>query len=402
MSTQWPNNSTQAGSSQPKENAERAKNIAAQGQPLHEQKKLRVIISGGGTGGHIFPAISIANALKAKVESIEILFVGANGRMEMEKVPAAGYEIVGLTISGLQRKLTTANLLLPFKVIGSVTQAMGIIKSFKPNVAIGVGGYASGPLLLAAGLKGVPILIQEQNSYAGITNKYLSRYASKICVAYPGMERFFPKEKIILTGNPVRQDINNLEGKHARGIELFGLNPNKKTVLVIGGSLGALTINKSIEKLLPEFAKHDVQLVWQTGKGYFEKAKQAVKPYEGQGIRAFDFIQKMDYAYAAADLVISRAGASSVSELCIVNKPCILIPSPNVAEDHQTKNAMALVNHNAAILVKDSEAMDKLGDELFSLLNNEKQLNILRDNIARLAMHDAAGIIANEVLKLAK
>lgn len=402
MSTQWPNNLAQTGTTQPNENGERAHSIAGQGQPLYEQKKIRVIISGGGTGGHIFPAISIANALKQKVEGIEILFVGANGRMEMEKVPAAGYEIVGLNISGIQRRLTTANLTLPFKLLGSVKQSMRIIKDFKPNVAVGVGGYASGPLLLAASLKKIPFVIQEQNSYAGVTNKFLGKWAQKICVAYPGMERFFPADKIILTGNPVRQDINNLEGKRIRGIELFGLNPNKKTVLVIGGSLGALTINKSIEKLLPEFAKHDIQLVWQTGKGYFEQAKQAVKQYEGQGIRAFDFIQKMDYAYAIADAVISRAGASSVSELCLVHKASILVPSPNVAEDHQTQNAMALVNQNAAILVNDNEAMDKLGDAVFNLLNDDKKLNDLQQNIARLAMHDAATIIANEVLKLVK
>ncbi len=402
MSTQWPNNLAKTGITKPHENGERAQSIAGQGQPLYEQKKIRVIISGGGTGGHIFPAIAIANALKQKVEGIEILFVGANGRMEMEKVPAAGYNIVGLNISGIQRRLTTANLTLPFKLLGSVKQSMSIIKNFKPDVAVGVGGYASGPLLLAASLKKLPFIIQEQNSYAGVTNKFLGKWAEKICVAYPGMERFFPADKIILTGNPVRQDINNLEGKRIRGIELFGLNPNKKTVLVIGGSLGALTINKSIEKLLAEFAKYDIQLVWQTGKGYFEQAKQAVKQYEGQGIRAFDFIQKMDYAYAVADAVISRAGASSVSELCLVHKASILVPSPNVAEDHQTQNAMALVNQNAAILVKDNEAMDKLGNAIFNLLNDDKKLNNLQQNIARLAMHDAATIIANEVLKFVK
>lgn len=380
----------------------RAGAFAAQGQSSTQGKKLRVIISGGGTGGHIFPAISIANALKEKVEGIEILFVGANGRMEMEKVPAAGYEIVGLNISGIQRRLSTANLSLPFKLIGSVRQSAKIIKNFKPNVVVGVGGYASGPLLLAATIKKVPVLIQEQNSYAGVTNKFLGKWADKICVAYPNMERFFPADKIIFTGNPVRQDINNLEGKRARAIELFGLDPNKKTVLVIGGSLGARTINQSIEKLLPQLAAQNLQLVWQTGKGYFDKAKDAVAPYEGSFLRAFDFIQKMDYAYALADVVISRAGASSVSELCIVHKPCILVPSPNVAEDHQTKNAMTLVNHNAAVLVKDNEAQDKLGPELFALINNDKKLNDLEQNIARLAMHNAAGIIANEVLKLVK
>lgn len=384
------------------DNASRAKNISAQSQPFKEKKNIRVIISGGGTGGHIFPAISIANALKQKVEGIEILFVGANGRMEMEKIPAAGYDIVGLDIIGIQRKLTLSNLSVPFKLWGSVMQSRRIIKDFKPDVAVGVGGYASGPLLLAASMKKVPTLIQEQNSYAGITNKFLAKKAKKICVAYPNMERFFPADKIIITGNPVRQDIKNLEGKKARGCELFGLNPNKKTVLVIGGSLGARTINHAIENILPQFAKKDIQLVWQTGKGYYDRAKNAVRRFEGQGIRAFDFIQKMDYAYAVADVVISRAGASSVSELCIVHKPCILIPSPNVAEDHQTKNAMALVNSNAAVLVKDNQAIQQLEKTLFELLGNDKKMHELEVNIARLAMHDSANIIANEVLKLIK
>lgn len=400
---QWPKNLAFAGNTQSSENAGQAGSFAEQGQSsVHEKKTIKVIISGGGTGGHIFPAISIANALKAKVTGIEILFVGANGRMEMEKVPAAGYKIIGLNISGIQRRLTTANLSLPFKLIGSVRQSAKIIKEFNPNVVIGVGGYASGPLLLAATMKKVPVLIQEQNSYAGVTNKFLGKWADKICVAYPGMERFFPKEKIILTGNPVRQDINNLEGKRQRGLELFGLDPNKKTILIIGGSLGARTINQAIDNTLSKFARNNVQIVWQTGKGYYDKAKAAVKPYEGQGLRALDFIQKMDYAYAVADMVISRAGASSVSELCIVHKACILVPSPNVAEDHQTQNAMALVNHNAAVLVKDTEAIQKLGDIALELLKNDKKLLDLERNIAHLAMHNSAEIIANEVIKLVK
>jgi UDP-N-acetylglucosamine--N-acetylmuramyl-(pentapeptide) pyrophosphoryl-undecaprenol N-acetylglucosamine transferase len=405
---QWPKSSTGGGiflfamQAKSNDNAGQAGSFAEQGQSVYAKKKVKVIISGGGTGGHIFPAISIANALKAKVDGIEILFVGANGRMEMEKVPAAGYKIVGLNISGIQRRITTANLSLPFKLIGSVRQSSKIIKEFNPDVVVGVGGYASGPLLLAATLKKLPVLIQEQNSYAGVTNKFLSKWADKICVAYPNMERFFPKEKIILTGNPVRQDINNLEGKRQRGIELFGLDPNKKTILIIGGSLGARTINQAIENTLSKFARNNIQIVWQTGKTYFEKAKLAVKPYEGQGIRALDFIQKMDYAYSVADMVISRAGASSVSELCIVHKPCILVPSPNVAEDHQTQNAMALVNHNAAVLVKDTEAIQKLGDIAIELLNNEKKLLDLERNIAHLAMHNSAEIIANEVLNLIK
>lgn len=405
---QWPNQSTNSGiflfamQAKSNDNANQAGAFAEQGQSVYAKKKVKIIISGGGTGGHIFPAISIANALKAKVDGIEILFVGANGRMEMEKVPAAGYNIVGLNISGIQRRITTANLSLPFKLIGSVRQSSKIIKEFNPDVVVGVGGYASGPLLLAATLKKLPVLIQEQNSYAGVTNKFLGKWADKICVAYPGMERFFPKEKIILTGNPVRQDINNLEGKRQRGIELFGLDPNKKTILIIGGSLGARTINQAIENTLSKFARNNIQIVWQTGKTYFDKAKLAVKPHEGQGIRALDFIQKMDYAYAVADMVISRAGASSVSELCIVHKPCILVPSPNVAEDHQTQNAMALVNHNAAVLVKDNEAIQKLGDIAIELLRNEKKLLDLERNIAHLAMHNSAEIIANEVLNLIK
>ena len=363
-------------------------------------RPLKIIVSGGGTGGHIFPAIAIANAIKALRPDTEFLFVGAEGKMEMEKVPAAGYKIEGLWISGLQRKLTLSNLAFPFKVVSSLLKAKKILKTFEPDAAIGTGGFASGPLLQMAAKRGIVTLIQEQNSYPGITNKILSKNVNRICVAYSGMEKYFPKEKILMTGNPIRQDILSLEGKRERGLETFGLNGDKKIILVIGGSLGARTINESILKCLETFEKNNIQLVWQTGKGFHETAKNAVAKYDGKGIKAFDFIQKMDYAYAVADMVISRAGASSVSELCLVKKPCILIPSPNVAEDHQTKNAMALVTYNAAILIKDAEAREKLCNEALALINDVIQCNKLSENISRLAFQDSANVIANEVLSL--
>lgn len=363
-------------------------------------KPFKIIVSGGGTGGHIFPAIAIANAIKAIRPDTEFLFVGAEGKMEMEKVPAAGYKIQGLWISGFQRKLTLSNLAFPFKVISSLMRANKILKSFQPDAVIGTGGFASGPMLQVAAKNGIPTLIQEQNSYAGVTNKILSKKVNRICVAYSGMEKFFPKEKIILTGNPVRQDILHLEGKRERGLEQFGLDSTKKTILVIGGSLGARTINESIVNCLDAFEKNNIQLIWQTGKGYFETAKQAVAKYENKGIKAFDFIQKMDHAYAVADVVISRAGASSVSELCLVKKPTILIPSPNVAEDHQTKNAMALVTHNAAIIIKDSESREKLKDQAIALIKDEEACFKLSENISGLALVDSAIIIANEVISL--
>ena len=363
---------------------------------------LKVIISGGGTGGHIFPAIAIANALKQRVNNIDILFVGAQGRMEMEKVPAAGYKIEGLWISGLQRKLTLKNLAFPFKVVASILKARKILKNFKPDVVIGVGGYASGPMLRVAAGAGVSTLIQEQNSYPGITNRMLAKKVNRICVAYDGMDKYFPKEKIILTGNPVRQDILNLEGKKERALEHFGLAPGKKNLLVIGGSLGARTINESIKQSLEIFKKNNIQVIWQTGKGYYSLAHEAVKNYEAHGIKAYDFINKMDLAYAFADVVVSRAGASSVSELCLVKKPAILIPLPSAAEDHQTKNAMALVNHRAALLVKDSEAGEKLAGTILDLLNNEQERIKLGENIIRLAFKDSADVIASEILSLVK
>jgi UDP-N-acetylglucosamine--N-acetylmuramyl-(pentapeptide) pyrophosphoryl-undecaprenol N-acetylglucosamine transferase len=361
----------------------------------------RIIISGGGTGGHIFPAIAIANALKEKCSGlVEILFVGAEGRMEMEKVPAAGYKIEALWISGLQRKLTVKNLSFPFKVISSLIKANKIMKSFKPDAVVGTGGYASGPMLRVASNAGVPTLIQEQNSYPGITNKILSKKVDRICVAYEGMQHYFPASKIILTGNPVRQDILKLDGKKARALEFFNLHADKKTVLVIGGSLGARTINESIATKLNVFSENNIQLIWQTGKGFINQANEVVAPYEAKGIRVSEFISKMDYAYAAADVVISRAGASSVSELCLVKKACILVPSPNVAEDHQTKNAMALVNHQAALLVKDSEAKNELVEKTIALLSDNALKLKLESNIAKMAFADSAMVIANEILNL--
>jgi UDP-N-acetylglucosamine--N-acetylmuramyl-(pentapeptide) pyrophosphoryl-undecaprenol N-acetylglucosamine transferase len=364
-------------------------------------KQLKVILSGGGTGGHIFPAIAIANELKKIVPSADILFVGALGKMEMEKVPAAGYKIIGLPIAGLQRKLTLSNFKLPFLIIKSLLKTRKIIQQFQPHVVVGTGGYASGPLLRSANAMQIPSLIQEQNSYAGITNKLLSKKASKICVAYEGMETFFPKEKILLTGNPVRQDLKNVKQNKEEAIRFFKLNSQKKTVLVIGGSLGARVINESIGLGLDTLVKNNTQLIWQTGKAYYTTALEQIKKFEQENCFAFDFISRMDLAYAVADVVISRSGASSVSELCNIGMPCILVPSPNVAEDHQTKNAMALVNKHAAILVKDSEAKSKLIEEVTKLLNDIKQQQLLSKNISQMAFHNSANVIAKEVLNLA-
>ncbi|MFB0924648.1 MAG: undecaprenyldiphospho-muramoylpentapeptide beta-N-acetylglucosaminyltransferase [Vicingaceae bacterium] len=364
--------------------------------------QFRIIVSGGGTGGHIFPAIAIANAIKEKYPDSKIVFVGALGRMEMEKVPAAGYEIIGLPIMGLQRRLTLQNLKFPFKLIASMLKAKKIVKDFKPDVVVGVGGYASGPLLKAATSLGVPALVQEQNSYPGMTNKLLASKVEKLCVAYDNMDRFFPKEKIMLTGNPVRQDIKNLEAKRIRGIEYFGLDPNKKTVLVVGGSLGARTINHAIDAGVEELAKNNIQLVWQTGKLYVDEAAKTVAKYEGKGIKTMPFISKMDYAYAVADVVVSRAGAMSVSELSIAKKPAIFVPLPSAAEDHQTKNAMALVNHNAALLVKDTEAQELLMPMLIDLVKNDAEQQKIANNVAKMAFSDSANIIADEVIKLIK
>ncbi len=358
----------------------------------------RYIISGGGTGGHIFPAIAIANALKKEDPGCEVLFVGAKGRMEMEKVPEAGYEIEGLWISGLQRSLSRRNLSFPFKLISSLLKSRRILRRFKPDACIGVGGYASGPLLYAASGMGIPTLIQEQNSYPGITNKLLAKRVNKICVAYEGMERFFPKEKIIITGNPIRQNVIQIEGKRDEAHSFFGTSPHKTTVLSIGGSLGARTINEALESHLKDFQDNDVQLIWQTGKGYAEKGEAAAKPFDL--VKNHTFIREMDKAYAAADIIISRAGAIAVSELCNIGKPVILVPSPFVAEDHQTKNAMALVERDASMLVKDTEMKEKLWSTLSELLRDETKQKTLSANIKQMARADADRDIANEIQKL--
>lgn len=364
-------------------------------------KATRIIISGGGTGGHIFPAISIANALKRMRPDCELLFVGANGRMEMEKVPAAGYKIVGLNISGIQRGSISKNLSLPFKMFGSVRTALKLIRDFKPDVVVGVGGYASGPILFAASLKNIPYLIQEQNSYAGVTNKWLGKKAAKVCVAFDDMEQFFPAYNILKTGNPVRKDVINIADKRYQGAELLKLDPLKKTILVTGGSLGAGTLNKSIEKNLPAILEQDVQVVWQTGKFYYKGIIERLGLDFHPNIRILEFLNKMDMAYAAADLIISRAGAGTIAELCLIKKPVILVPSPNVAEDHQTKNAMALVKNDAALLINDRSAEDTLVSEALVLLKNEKRMSAFAENIGKMGLPDADDLIALEVLSLA-
>ena len=361
----------------------------------------RVIISGGGTGGHIFPAIAIARALQAADPRTELLFVGARNRMEMQKVPQAGFAIVGLWISGLQGRLTVDNLLFPVKVAGSLWQAHRLVAGFRPDVAVGVGGYASGPLLFAAARRGVPTLIQEQNSYAGLTNKWLSRAARRICVAYEGMEAFFPAEKLVLTGNPVRPDVADVAGKRAEAMRRFDLDPARPVVLSIGGSLGARTLNRAAAETLFRYRDAGYQLIWQTGKSYEETGQRQARPFEEAGVRATAFISEMDLAYAAADVVISRAGALSISELCLVGKPAILVPSPNVAEDHQTKNAQALVDKRAALLVKDAVAEQELFGVVDGLLKDPARRQLLTNNIAALARPNAATDIAREVRTLA-
>ena len=367
------------------------------------KEPLRVIVSGGGTGGHIFPAVSIANAIKAEYPDAEILFVGAEGRMEMQRVPAAGYKIIGLPIAGFDRKNLLKNVAVLYKIAKSQWKARKIIKEFRPHVVVGVGGYASGPTLKTAGQMGIPTLIQEQNSYAGVTNKLLAKSAKKICVAYDGMERFFPAEKIIKTGNPVRQNLLDAKVTKAEATESFGLDPKKRTVLVIGGSLGARTVNESILQHIEDIREaKDVQFIWQTGKYYSEEIHMALaKEDPVQNMKVTDFISNMDNAYAAADLVISRAGASSISELCLLKKPCILVPSPNVAEDHQTKNALALSTKGAAIFVKDSDARNELIPLALKTVVDDAQLASLSENVGKLAYHDSAKKIADEVVKLA-
>ena len=378
----------------------------------HNGEAPRIIISGGGTGGHIFPAVSIANAIKELRPDAEILFVGAEGRMEMQRVPDAGYKIIGLPVAGFDRKRLWKNFAVIIKLLRSQLKARRILKEFHPQVAVGVGGYASGPTLKVAGMMGVPTLIQEQNSYAGVTNKLLAQKACKICVAYDGMEKFFPADKIIMTGNPVRQNLLANKQSREAAVTSFGFNPEKKTILILGGSLGARTINQTLIAALDTIKAYgDIQFIWQTGKIYIQQVKDAITTTTGEAVRnprisaipklyVTDFIKDMASAYAAADLVISRAGAGSISEFCLLNKPVILVPSPNVAEDHQTKNALALVDKEAAIYVKDADAMKHLIPVALETVADAQKLKTLSENIAKLALPDSATIIAKEVLKL--
>jgi UDP-N-acetylglucosamine--N-acetylmuramyl-(pentapeptide) pyrophosphoryl-undecaprenol N-acetylglucosamine transferase len=364
---------------------------------------MRIIISGGGTGGHVFPAIAIADAVKKMRPDAELLFVGAEGKLEMEKVPKAGYQIEGLWISGFQRKLTWQNLLFPFKLMASSWKARQIVRRFRPDVAVGVGGYASGPTLNAAGAVGIPTVLQEQNGYPGVTNRILAKQAAKICVAYEGMDKFFPKEKIVLTGNPVRSEVfENLDKKRNEGLEYFNLDQSKKTIFIFGGSLGARTLNEAMAAatdLLRE--RSDVQVLWQIGK-FYEAAFSNCETAKLPNVKARPFIDRMDLAYAAADLVIGRAGALTISEMCLVGKPSILVPSPNVAEDHQTKNALALVEKQAALMVKDVEVKERLLWTALEVLENQELAKRLSENIRQLAKPNAAVAIAKEILKLVK
>jgi UDP-N-acetylglucosamine--N-acetylmuramyl-(pentapeptide) pyrophosphoryl-undecaprenol N-acetylglucosamine transferase len=379
------------------------------------KKQPKVIISGGGTGGHIFPALSIADAMRAKHPDAEILFVGAENRMEMERIPEAGYKIVGLPIAGFDRKNLCKNIFVLWKLYKSLSKARKIIKDFQPDVAIGVGGYASGPLLKAASQKNIATLLQEQNSYAGVTNKWLARKATTICVAYDGMEQFFPKNKIVLTGNPVRKNLTVATTRKEEAYRYFGLNPGKKTILVVGGSLGARTINESILTHLKEIANSDVQFIWQTGKYYYKeitgryelklqsdpgKTDATQSPDSLRNIHVAEFIPRMDLAYSIADLIISRAGAGSISEFCLLGKPVILVPSPNVAEDHQTKNAQALAQKDAAILIPDSDAVKQLITEALKTVQDDARLKALSTNILKLALPDAADKIVEEIEKI--
>jgi UDP-N-acetylglucosamine--N-acetylmuramyl-(pentapeptide) pyrophosphoryl-undecaprenol N-acetylglucosamine transferase len=370
--------------------------------PIKTGATYRILISGGGTGGHIYPALAIANAWMDKHPDSEILFVGAQGKMEMQKVPEAGYSIKGLPVAGLQRKLTLANLSFPIKLWRSLRMASKIVKEFQPQLVVGVGGYASGPVLYAAQNKGIPTLLQEQNSYAGLTNKLLAKKAAKICVAYPDMERFFPKEKLKLTGNPVRKDLLDLAGKREQGIEVFGLDPNRKTVFVLGGSLGARTLNQAMLKHMVDLEKEGYQVLWQSGKFYFKDMEVALEKAGLTHIHLREFIREMDLAYAAADVIVSRAGALSVSELCLVGKPVIFIPSPNVAEDHQTKNANACVKQGAAVLLADADAVGKFKEYIDDLLKHEDKAQSLATAIKKLAMPDAANALVHELELLLK
>ena len=365
-------------------------------------RKLKIIISGGGTGGHIFPAIAIAKSIEKSVLDVEFLFVGANDRMEMQKVPAEGYRIIGLWISGIQRGFSKRNILFPFKVLHSIVKAKNIVKEFKPDLAIGTGGYASAPLLYVAAKKGIPTLIQEQNSYPGITNKILSKYVQKICVAYDGMDRFFPTKKIIHTGNPIRSEILGFTSKKVTTIKQFKIDVSKPTILVIGGSLGALSINNAIANNIQLIMNLGVNLIWQTGTAFKIRSEECLLGINSDRVSVHTFIEEMDHAYAVSDIIISRAGAIAISELCCIGKPVILIPSPNVSENHQYKNAQSLVNKNAALLVEDSNANSKLVYTLKDLLNNEDLMVSLGSNIKKIAVTNAADKIAKIALGLVK
>ena len=367
---------------------------------MKSKQPYRIIISGGGTGGHIYPAIAIANTFKERHPDAEILFVGATGKMEMTRVPEAGYKIIGLWISGLQRSLSLSNLVFPLKLILSYFKARSIVKRFKPDAVVGTGGYASGPMMLVATQRNIPSLIQEQNSYAGLTNKRLSEKVQKVCVAYPGMEKYFPKEKLVFTGNPVRNDILNLESKRRQALNHFAFIPGEKTLLIIGGSLGARTINESVLGGLDKLIDARVQVIWQTGKMYYESIKAQIVDKDLRRLRVYDFLKQMDFAYAASDVVVSRAGALSISELCLARRAAILVPSPNVAEDHQTKNALTLANEYAAVLIRDEEAEEKLVTAALKLLYDEQRCSKLKDQIGRLGKPNAAGEIVDEIEKL--
>lgn len=364
---------------------------------MKNRKPYRLIISGGGTGGHIFPAIAIANEFRERHPDAQILFVGAKGKMEMTRVPEAGYRIIGLWISGLQRKLTWKNLLFPVKVVVSYARAAAIVQKFKPHAVIGTGGYASGPIMMAATRMGYPAIIQEQNSFAGLANKQVAKKVKRVCVAYDNMDKYFPVDKIVNTGNPVRKDLLEIDSKRSKAIDFFGLDANKKTVLVIGGSLGARTINESILKGIVPLIETQVQVIWQTGKGYYKTCKEQLQSYDTRRIQVYDFVKEMDMAYAVADAVVSRSGALAVSELCIAGKPSILVPSPNVAEDHQTKNAKALEEKEAAIIVRDEEAASMLVPELLKLVFDDQRCRRLSGNIRTLAKPNATRDIVNEI-----
>ncbi len=370
---------------------------------MKEAKKYRIIIGGGGTGGHVFPAISIANAIgNALGDAVEFLFVGALGKIEMEKVPEAGYEIIGLPVAGFQRKITMKNVSFFFRLIRSMQISRKVVRTFDPHLAIGVGGYASGPIVKAAAKRKVPVVLQEQNSYAGVTNRILARSAEKICVAYKGMERYFPGEKIILTGNPIRQDLVLPDAERTESFRHFGLDPSRKVLLMIGGSGGARTLNESVMQHIREIAASGAQLIWQSGKYYYETAMELLKGSEAANIILLPFIREMNRAFQVADVIISRAGAGTISELCVIGKPVILVPSPNVAEDHQTRNARSLTDEHAGILVHDQDAVEELMATALQLLEDEQEKALLSKNIQKLALPDASDRIAGEAIKILK